>query len=143
MRLPAPFVVMMELGAKDASEESVMQLPFIAKHPPERLMPTFDVVVACPTMFNPLTVVVPKPEPAISKAEIDVVAVPATVVVERYKLPPAFRNVNWARPVPAESDSWLAVDDAIVSEAMNEVEVPTANDDVVAEYPAPGWVKAS
>jgi hypothetical protein len=32
---------------------------------------------------NPLTVVVPKPEPEISRAEIDVVAVPATVVVPR------------------------------------------------------------
>jgi hypothetical protein len=33
-------------------------------------------------MFNPLTVVVPNPELAISRAEVDVVAVPATVVVE-------------------------------------------------------------
>jgi len=34
-------------------------------------------------MFSPLTVVVPKPELDISKAEMDVVAVPAKVVVER------------------------------------------------------------
>ena len=54
------------------------------------LNPTFDVVVAWPEMLRPRSVVVPNPPPAISRAEIEVVAVPATVVVERYKLPPAF-----------------------------------------------------
>ena len=33
-------------------------------------------------MFRPLTVVVPKPPSAISNADVDVVAVPATVVVD-------------------------------------------------------------
>jgi hypothetical protein len=41
------------------------------------------VEVARPEIFNPLRVVVPKPVPEISKAEIVVVASPATVVVER------------------------------------------------------------
>ncbi len=57
-------------------------VPLIAKHPPVRLKPTFDVEVAWPMMFNPLTVVVPKPPNAISNADVDVVAVPATVVDE-------------------------------------------------------------
>ena len=55
----------------------------IAKHPVVMLYPTFDVEVAWPEMFNPLTVVVPKPLPEISKAEMEVVASPATVVVEK------------------------------------------------------------
>ncbi len=46
------------------------------------LKPTLEVEVASAEMFRPRTVVVPKPSPAISSAEIDVVAVPATVVVE-------------------------------------------------------------
>jgi len=56
-------------------------------------------------------VVVPNPVPDISSAEIDVVAVPATVVVEKYKLPPAFRNAHWPTPPPAERANWLAVAD--------------------------------
>ncbi len=47
------------------------------------LNPTFDVDVANPEMFRPERVVVPKPEPDIENAEVDVVAVPATVVVEK------------------------------------------------------------
>ena len=42
-------------------------------------------------MLRPLNVVVPNPSPAISNAEIDVVAVPAIVVVAKYRFPPAFR----------------------------------------------------
>ena len=68
--------------------------PDIAKHPPLKLIPTFDVEVAWPEMFRPLTVVVPNPVPDISRAEIEVVAVPAKVVVAKYKLPPAFRSVH-------------------------------------------------
>ncbi len=56
-------------------------------------------------MFNPLTVVVPKPPPAIVRADVDVVAVPATVVVEKNRSPPAFRNAHCARPAPAERES--------------------------------------
>jgi hypothetical protein len=59
-----------------------VHVPFRAKHPVVIFTPTFDVEVAKPAMFNPLTVVVPKPERAISSADVDVVAVPATVVVE-------------------------------------------------------------
>ena len=58
------------------------QVPLMAKQPAERLMPTLDVDVAWPEIFNPRTVVVPKPSPAISRAEMDVVDVPSTVVVE-------------------------------------------------------------
>ena len=65
------------------AEPEVMQLPPIAKHPAVMLYPTFDVEVAWPEMFRPRSVVVPKPVPEISRAEIDVVAVPAIVVVER------------------------------------------------------------
>ena len=38
------------------------------------LKPTLDVEVAKPTIFNPRSVVVPKPVPEISKAEMDDVA---------------------------------------------------------------------
>ncbi len=43
-------------------------------------------------MFRPRRVVVPNPPRAISNAEIDVVAVPATVVVDIYRLVPSFLN---------------------------------------------------
>ena len=45
-------------------------------------------------MERPRTVVVPKPEPEIVRADVDVVANPATVVVERNRSPPAFLNVH-------------------------------------------------
>ena len=45
-------------------------------------------------MFNPLSVVVPKPEPETVRAAVDVVDVPATVVVERKRSPPALRSVH-------------------------------------------------
>ena len=45
-------------------------------------------------MVNPRSVVVPKPEPEMVKADVDVVAVPATVVVERKRSPPAFLSVH-------------------------------------------------
>ena len=61
-------------------------------------------------MFRPRTVVVPKPVPEMESAATDVVAVPATVVVAKYKLPPAFRKAHWAIPAPAESESCGAVD---------------------------------
>ncbi len=56
-------------------------------------------------MFKPRTVVVPNPPPAISRAEIVVVARPDNVVVARYKLPPAFLNAHWALPALAERES--------------------------------------
>ena len=61
--------------------------------------------MASPTMFRPISVVVPKPLPEIVRAEDDVVAVPSTVVVERKRSPPALRNVHWARPPPADRAS--------------------------------------
>ena len=79
--------------------------PFTAKHPVVILNPTFDVDVAWPEILSPLTVVVPNPPPAISKAEIDVVALPATVVVEKYRFPPEFLNAHCAIPPVSESAS--------------------------------------
>ena len=76
-------------------------------------------------MFRPRRVVVPKPEPDISRAEMEVVAVPAIVVVEKYRFPPAFRNVHCAIPVPAERASWEVVVEAMVRLANeDEVVVP-------------------
>ena len=51
-----------------------IQVPLTAKHPLERLIPTFEVEVARPTMLRPRIVVVPKPEPEISIAATEVVA---------------------------------------------------------------------
>ena len=45
----------------------------------------------------------------ISIAADEVVAVPATVVVEIYRFPPAFLKVHWLKPAPAERASWEAV----------------------------------
>ncbi len=41
--------------------DPVIHDPLIAKHPPVRLNPTFDVDVAEPEMLRPESVVVPKP----------------------------------------------------------------------------------
>jgi hypothetical protein len=86
-------------------------------------------------MFNPLTVVVPKPEPEISRALMDVVAVPATVEVEKYRLPPAFLVTQFATPAP----SVRMVDEAIVMPFNVGVVVPIPKILVeVAEIPADG-----
>jgi hypothetical protein len=68
----------------NAEEDALpdIQLPLIAKHPDVMLNPTLDVDVAWPIIFKPLIVVVPNPPSAISNADVDVVAVPATVVDE-------------------------------------------------------------
>ena len=72
--------------------------------------------------------------PLIVSALVVVVDVPLTVVVERYRFPPAFRNVHCASPPPDESESCGAVDDARVSEEIRyPVVVPTARLDDVAE----------
>ena len=70
------------MNGKTDDPDVDIHVPPIAKHPPVRLKPTLDVEVAWPEMFRPRTVVVPKPPSAISNADIDVVAVPATVVDE-------------------------------------------------------------
>ena len=67
-----------------------------AKQPAERLIPTFDVVVACPRMLSPRTVVVPNPPPAISRAEMVVVAKVLGDEVARYKFPLIERKVQGA-----------------------------------------------
>ena len=85
--VPAAFEVTIELGANDVEPvppfatatvplrfASERQLLAMEKHPVEIFSPTFDVVVAWPEMLSPRTVVVPKPVPEISNAEIDVVA---------------------------------------------------------------------
>jgi hypothetical protein len=69
------------------------------------LKPTLDVDVANPEMFNPLSVVVPKPPSAISRAEMVVVELPTAVVVDIYSVVPVFLNTVCARPAPAESES--------------------------------------
>lgn len=69
------------------------------------LNPTFDVDVAEPEMLRPDSVVVPKPEPEIENADVDVVDRPSTVVVEKYRFPPAFLNAHCDIPAPAESES--------------------------------------
>ena len=56
-------------------------------------------------MVRPWMVVVPKPEPEMEKADVEVVAVPATVVVAKYRFPPALRNAHCAMPAPAEMES--------------------------------------
>ncbi len=43
------------------------------------------------------------------RADVDVVAVPATVVVARYRFPPALRKAHCALPAPADSTSCGAV----------------------------------
>ena len=53
-------------------------------------------------------------EPMMVSAESVVVAVPATVVVARYKLPPAFLKAHCAIPAPAERASCEPVVDAMV-----------------------------
>ena len=65
------------------AEPEVIQEPPMAKQPAVMLYPTLEVEVAWPMIFKPRMVVVPKPVPEISSAEIEVVAVPAIVVVER------------------------------------------------------------
>ena len=66
-------------------------------------------------MFKPRTVVVPNPLRAISNAEMDVVAVPATVVEAMYKLVPSFLKVTCARFAPAERASCEAVEEKVVN----------------------------
>ena len=65
------------------AEPALTHEPLTAKHPEEILNPTFDVDVACPEILKPRTVVVPNPEPDISRTAIDVVERPSTVDVER------------------------------------------------------------
>ena len=43
--------------------------------------------------------------PLIESALVEVVAVPSTVVVAKYKFPPAFLVTHWAIPAPAERAS--------------------------------------
>ena len=76
----------------------------------------------------------------IVNADVVVVDVPATVVVERYRFPPAFLNVHCARFAPADRASCDAVDEAIVSEEMLAavVDVPMRREEVVAEKPRNG-----
>ncbi len=58
--------------------DRLRHVPPIAKHPPVRLNPTFEVDVAWPMIFKPRTAVVPKPLPEIVRAAVDVVAVEPT-----------------------------------------------------------------
>ena len=84
-------------------------------------------------MLRPMRVVVPKPEPEMERAEVEVVALPAIVVVDRKRSPPALRKVHCAIPPPAERASCGAVEEARVREYIAVVEVPMAREEVVAE----------
>jgi hypothetical protein len=57
-------------------------------------IPTLEVEVARPKILRPRIVVVPKPDPEISRALIDVVESPCTVEVAKYRLPPAFLVIH-------------------------------------------------
>jgi hypothetical protein len=87
-------------------------------------------------MFRPRTVVVPNPEPEISKAEMEVVARPWTVVVEKYRFPPAFLVTQFAVPAP----SVRIVDEATVKPLIPRmVVVPIPRYSVeVADCPTAG-----
>ena len=76
VELPKLFTVNGKAKVEPPRDAAVRQFPLIAKHPPLKLKPTFDVDVARPMMFRPLSVVVPELA-SIENAEIDVVvAVP-------------------------------------------------------------------
>lgn len=83
-------------------------------------------------MPNPRTedenveVAMPRPVPELrsSRAAGVEVAVPATVVVERYRLPPAFLKAHCAKPVPAESENCGSVEE---KEVNGQVPVVVAN----------------
>ena len=47
----------------------------------------------------------PPVEPLMEKMEVVVVAVPATDVVAKYKLPPRLANTHCPTPAPAERES--------------------------------------
>ncbi len=87
----------------------------------------FEVEVATPEMFSPRSVVVPKPSPAIERAEmVDVVKFDGEVVaISRF--PPIERNAHcvWVSE-PSERASCGAVDDATVSAQRGDVvPIPT------------------
>src|SRR3989344_591760 len=70
--------------------------------------------------------VVPMPsDPLLSMVSVEIleVAVPATVVVAKYKFPPAFLKAHCENPAPAESASWEVVVD-IGFKSQVGVEVP-------------------
>jgi len=90
----------------------VIHPPESAKHPPESRNPTFDVVVAWPTMLSPRSVVVPNPPPAISRAEIEVVANVVAEEVEMKSEPPALLKTKGLF-VPSLSANCGALDDDI------------------------------
>lgn len=63
------------------------QVLFTEKQPPVRLKPTFEVLVANPEMFNPVSVVVPNPPEAMERGAV-AVSTNASDVVAIFKVPP-------------------------------------------------------
>ena len=55
----------------ESDAELEIQVPFIAKHPPVKLKPTFEVEVAEPETVRPESVVVPKPVAEIRSAVVE------------------------------------------------------------------------
>lgn len=77
------------------------QIPFVAKHPPERLKPIFAVEVAEPFIVRPARVVVPNPSPATE------------------------RNRSAFEVEAISKRGWLVVVVACTAKDANGVEVPT------------------
>src|SRR3989344_872028 len=71
------------------------------------------------------------------KSEGEEVAVPATVVVAKYKLPPALRKAHWATPAPADNASWDAVAELGFRSQVGVV-VPMPTLPLLFQMPKPG-----
>ena len=68
----------------------------------------------------------------IARSEGEEVAVPATVVVAKYRFPPAFLKAHCATPAPAERASWGAVaENGFRSQVGVEVPMPKRPADVI------------
>ena len=114
---PAPMVEEAYAVRPPAKEDAVVDVA--VNEPESALLPRSDepvtesvrhgVLVPMPTLPPPSAKIMLPLEPIILNAEVVVVAVPATVVVAKYKFPPAFLNAHCAFPAPAESASWEAV----------------------------------
>jgi hypothetical protein len=68
------------------------------------------------------------------RAAAEEVAVPARVVVAKYRVPFALRKVHWENPAPAVRESWGAVVEAMVS-AYEGVVVPTPTEPRAFQMP--------
>ena len=81
------------------------QVPPIAKQPPERLMPTFDVVVAEPKMLRPERVVVANPVAEMESAVVEALVTASNIlpVVSPHAVSFAYGEVVPMPTLPAVS----------------------------------------